>query len=128
MKLLIALFIAALLVVPIVALADPTPTPTREPLPTYTPSPTLIPISPSPTSKYQGFRITPTPLHITPQPTLQAQFDTVGMTGTFADTIINGYKALNFGGVLDIVSFFAMVLIVIAMLIRIQKTSTRSND
>src|SRR5512143_176552 len=114
-----------LLSLPVAALADtPTPTPTRTPFPTWTPTATLIPLSPTATSKYQGFRLTPTPLHITPEPTLVAQFDTAGSTGTFADTIINAYRAMNVSGVGDFVSFIVVALVIVVYLTRIQRRLT----
>jgi hypothetical protein len=118
-----------LLSVPVAVLADtPTPTPTRTPFPTWTPTATLIPLSPTATSKYQGFRLTPTPLHITPQATLQAQFDTSGSTGTFADTIINAYKAMNVSNVGDFVSFIVVALVIVVYLTRIQRRLTEHSD
>lgn len=86
--------------------------------PTLTLTPTLLPINPTATSPYGYFRDTPTPYSIHPE-SLPNYFDTSGTTGTFADTIINGYR--SFGAVADFISFIAMAAIAVMLLVRLFK-------
>ncbi len=129
LSLVLLILAGALLVGGSVALADtPTPTATRTPFPTWTPTGTLRSLQPTATSKYQGFRLTPTPLTLMPMPTLEEQFDMTSSTGTFADTIINAYKTMNTNGVGDFVSFVVVALVVVVYLVRVQKRLTEHND
>lgn len=104
------------------------PTPTSTPLPTWTPSPTLYPVQPTATSKYGGVLLTPTPFSINPDPTLVARFDMRSAATNFAQTVINMYHTLNQNNIANFVSFIAMVLILIAFLVRIQRKLTEKND
>jgi disulfide bond formation protein DsbB len=90
-----------------------------QPPPTATP--TLIPIQPTATSKYAGLRPTPT-MFPTGAATRITGFDTRNVTGGFADTIINTYRFINIntGGAFDIISFFALVLFLMALLVRLK--------
>jgi hypothetical protein len=101
--------ILALGLLPGIARADPTATPTASL--TYTPWPI-------PTRAHQFLRVTPTPWQITPS---GAVLDLGGdaKAGQIADTIINGYRFINFGatdehgGVFDLIMFFAVGFLVI---------------
>lgn len=93
------------------------PGPVRaDPTPTYTPTPWPIP-----TRAFQNLRPTPSPWSITPSGSYLS-FDGDAQAVKVADTIINGYKWLNFGatdehgGVLDLILFFAMGFLVIRAL------------
>lgn len=125
-----AMLIALLALATPAAAQGPTATPTATPYPTLTPWPTLHPLTPTATSKYEGFRITPTPFPITPGAGIVNMPDFHGEEagGQIADTIINSYRALNVGGALDFVSFVGMAGLVIVFLLRIQTRSTRNHD
>lgn len=100
----------------------PTRTPTRTLLPTFTPSATLAPIQPTATSAYAGIKLTPTPFP-TPVPnnTLVSAFQAAMGANTLADTAINFYRVLNFGGAADVVSFIVVGMIVYLYVVRLSK-------
>lgn len=107
-----------------VSAQDPTatPTPTYTPPPTLTPTTTLATIAPTATSKYQGLRPTPSPITIVPNydmATSVASFGIKDKTGTFADSVINTYRVLNFGGIADFISFAGLLIICVIYLVRI---------
>jgi hypothetical protein len=106
----------------------PAPTRTWTPYPTYTPLSTLRPVQPSPTSEYAGLRPTPTPLVVNANPTVRAAFDTRGATGQLADSIINIYRAINTYFIADIVSFVAVVIVCLWLLVRTYGYLSRTND
>lgn len=120
---LLVLFMLILLIAPGAASAQE---PTE--YPTFTPWPTLEPLQPTVTSPYQSIRATPTFLPITPYAPVMEEFQVVAAAGALADQVIQGYNSLNVSGALDMFSFIAMVMIVIAMLVRIHNRSTRRHD
>lgn len=101
-----------------------TPTPVPTVGPTFTPTATLRPLQPTPTSKYQHLRYTPTPWNVQLDATMVANFDTKETSKTLADTIINGYRALNMNAVMDWIAFVVVGVVVIMFLLRIQKRMT----
>lgn len=119
------LFLLMIVITPVpvaVEAQSPTETPTYTPPPSLTPTSTLATIAPTPTSKYQGLRPTPSPIVITPNyamATSVASFAIRDKTGTFADSVINTYKVLNFGGIADFVSFAGMMIICVIYLVRL---------
>jgi hypothetical protein len=96
------------------------------PVATWTPTPTLY-LNATPTSHYAGLRITPSPLAVTVV-TYEAAIDMQELGGQLADTTINLYRTFNIGGVFDIFSFFALVALSAALLVRIQNRLTKESD
>jgi len=112
---------------------DPTATPTNTPTPypTFTPTASLAPIQPTATSKYEGLRPTPSPIVIIPNygmATAVAGMQIRDKTGTFADSIINTYKVLNFYGIADFLSFAGMMIITIVFLVRVFQKLNQHHD
>jgi len=101
-----------------------TPRPTMTPFPTWTATGTLHAAYPTATSKYGGLRMTPTMLHVTPNMTYQALFDSRAAAGNLADNAINEYRVFNGTGILDMLSFFALLIICISLAVVIFKRLT----
>lgn len=96
-----------------VALATRTPTGTI----TLTVTTTLLPIVPTATSRFIGFRPTPTALTLATVPFVVGDaFD-----GTSADYAINTYRTLNTmsGGLVDFIAFIALVAIALVVGVRL---------
>lgn len=73
--------------------------------------------TPTPTSNYSGLRPTPTPLTITtPDSDDRLVLNTSGRGEEMADTIINVYRSMNVGGVIDFIGFIFVGLLIIGLL------------
>ncbi len=91
--------------------------------PTATPTP-----YPLPTGAFSDLRAVPTPWQVTPAATYAMGGD--AKAGELADTIINGYRFINFGssessaGVIDLLIFIALVFLVLRSLWGVMGTTT----
>jgi hypothetical protein len=95
--------------------------------PTATPTP-----YPMPTGAFSELRPVPTPWQVTPQATYDLGGD--AKAGAVADSIINGYRYINFGkseesaGVIDLLIFIALTFLVLQALWSVISSTSSSAE